>query len=365
MILNANPKLENYLLRNEINTKIKKIVKNGKYILSDNVNNFEKKFAKYIGVKYAVGVNSGTDALIITLKALGVKTGDEVIIPSLSASATAIAVKNVGARIVYADINLNNYNICEKDILRKITKKTKAIIIVHLHGLTANMSKILKIVKNKNKNIKIIEDCAQSHGSKLGNKKSGSFGDFGCFSFYPTKNLNCIGDGGIITTNNYNYFLLAKKIRQYGWVSRDNSEILGINSRLDEIQAAVLLIKLRRLDKFNRSRRKIARKYLNNISNKNIILPKTEDLSKHVFHHFVVRLSNINRDKLIKKFLSRKIQILVHYKIPLFKQKALDGKNFNLKNTLQVCDNTISLPIYPGLLDSQINKICNILNKYE
>ena len=363
MILNANPKLENYLLRNKINNKIKKIIKNGKYILSDNVNNFEKKFAKYIGVKYAVGVNSGTDALIIALKSLGIKKNDEVIIPSLSASATAIAVKNVGARIVYADININNYNICEKDILKKITKKTKAIIIVHLHGLTANMNKILKILKNKK--IKIIEDCAQSHGSKLGNKKSGSFGDFGCFSFYPTKNLNCIGDGGIITTNNYNYYYLAKKIRQYGWRSRDNSEIIGINSRLDEIQAAILLIKLSRLDKLNRARRKIARQYLKNISNKKIILPKIDDLNKHVFHHFVVRLSNINRDKLIKQFLRKKIQILVHYKIPLFKQKALDGVNFNLKNTLHVCDNTISLPIYPGLLDSQINKICNILNKYE
>lgn len=363
MILNANPKLENYLLSSEINTKIKKIIKNGKYILSDNVNNFEKKFAKYIGVKYAVGVNSGTDALIIALRCFGIKKDDEVIIPGLSASATAIAVKNVGARIVYADINLNNYNICEKDILRKITKKTKAVIIVHLHGLTANMHKILKILKKKN--IKIIEDCAQSHGSKLGNKKSGSFGDFGCFSFYPTKNLNCIGDGGIITTNDHNNYLMAKKIRQYGWLTRDNSEIIGINSRLDEIQAAILLIKLRRLDKLNAVRRKIAHKYLKNISNKNIILPKIDDLSNHVFHHFVVRLLNINRDKLIKEFLNRNIQILVHYKIPLFKQKALYGKKLNLKNTVHVCDNTISLPMYPGLLDPQINKICNILNKYE
>ena len=169
----------------------------------------KKNFAKFIGSKYSVGVNSGTDALIIALKTLGISNGDEVIIPSISASATAIAVKNVGAKVIYADLELDTYNVSAKTIKSKISK-TKAIIIVHLHGLSADILSIKKLIKKTK--IKIIEDCAQSHGSKLNNKYTGSIGDIGCFSFYPTKNLNCIGDGGAITTNNKKFYNLAKKL---------------------------------------------------------------------------------------------------------------------------------------------------------
>ena len=213
MILNANPKLENNFFSKVIKKKISQVIKSGKYILGDEVKKFEKKFSNFIGSKYAVGVNSGTDALIIALKTLGVSRGDEVIIPAISASATAIAVKNVGAKIIYADLDLDSQNVSAKTIQSKISKKTKAIIVVHLHGLSADIISIKKIIKNTK--IKIIEDCAQSHGSKLNNKYTGNLGDIGCFSFYPTKNLNCIGDGGAITTNSRKIYNLAKRIRQF------------------------------------------------------------------------------------------------------------------------------------------------------
>ena len=363
MILNADPRSENLNFSNKINKKFAKVVNSGKYILGNEVKNFEKKFAKFIGSKYSIGVNSGTDALIIALKILGIKRGDEVIIPAISASATAIAVKNVGANIVYADIDLFTFNISEKNLEKLITKKTKAIIVVHLHGLSANISNIRKIIKKKK--IKIIEDCSQSHGSTFNKKKTGNLGDIGCFSFYPTKNLNCIGDGGALTTNNKKYFESAKMIRQYGWIKRDDSRIEGQNSRLDEVQASILNLKLHKLDKFNNSRREIAKKYFKYLKKTHkFILPKIDKFNNHVFHHFVVRLSQINRSDLIKAFHKKGIQILIHYEKPLFMQKALFGKKKGIKNAYKVSENIISLPIYPSLKEQDLRKICLELNKY-
>ena len=305
MILNADPKSENKIFLNKIKRKFANVIKSGKYILGNEVENFEKKFSNFIGSKYSVGVNSGTDALIIALKILGIKKGDEVIIPAISASATAIAVKNVGAKIIYSDIDLFNYNISEINLKRLISKKTKAIIVVHLHGLSSNIPAIKKIIKGKN--IKVIEDCSQSHGSTLNNIKTINMGDIGCFSFYPTKNLNCIGDGGAITTNSEKYFKLAKMIRQYGWIKRDDSKIEGQNSRLDEVQASILSLKLKQLNKFNNIRREIARKYFKYIKKTDkFILPKIDNYDNHVFHHFVVRLNKINRQNLIKSFQKKR-----------------------------------------------------------
>ena len=363
MILNANPNLENKFFSKSIKKKISQVINSGRYILGKEVNKFENEFAKFIGSKYSVGVNSGTDALIIALKSLGISNGDEVIIPSISASATAIAVKNVGAKVIYADLDLDTYNVSAKTIKSKISKKTKAIIIVHLHGLSADIFSIKKLIRKTK--IKIIEDCSQSHGSKLNSKYTGNIGDIGCFSFYPTKNLNCIGDGGAITTNNKKIYNLAKKIRQYGWSKRDDSNIVGMNSRLDEIQASILLIKLKKINFLNDQRRKIAKKYLKNIKkSKKIILPKFNKIENHVFHHFVVRLNEINRSKLIKSFFKKGIQIIVHYKKPLFRQKALSDNTTKLVNASKIAKNVISLPIYPNLKNENIKKICAELNKY-
>ena len=363
MILNANPNLENKFFSKSIKKKISQVINSGRYILGKEVNKFENEFAKFIGSKYSVGVNSGTDALIIALKSLGISNGDEVIIPSISASATAIAVKNVGAKVIYADLDLDTYNVSAKTIKSKISKKTKAIIIVHLHGLSADIFSIKKLIRKTK--IKIIEDCSQSHGSKLNSKYTGNIGDIGCFIFYPTKNLNCIGDGGAITTNNKKIYNLAKKIRQYGWSKRDDSKIVGMNSRLDEIQASILLIKLKKINFLNDQRRKIAKKYLKNIKkSKKIILPKFNKIENHVFHHFVVRLNEINRSKLIKSFFKKGIQIIVHYKKPLFRQKALSDNTTKLVNASKIAKNVISLPIYPNLKNENIKKICAELNKY-
>tara|TARA_B100000767_G_C19765069_1_gene537140 strand:+ start:249 stop:1355 length:1107 start_codon:yes stop_codon:yes gene_type:complete len=363
MILNSSPKIENLKLKKKILNAIEKVIDSGYYILGKKVNEFEKKFSKYINCKYAVAVNSGFDALLISLKILDLKKNDEVIVPSLSASATAVAVANTSAKLIYADINLNDFNINFDDIIKKITKNTKVIIIVHLNGQPSNILKLKKRIKNSK--IKIIEDCAQSHGAKINEKFTGSMGDLGCFSFYPTKNLSCIGDGGLITTNNYKYYLIAKQIRQYGWKTRDNSGIIGLNSRLDELQASILLLKLEELDKQNNERRKIAMYYLKYLNkSNNLIFPEMHSNCKHVFHHFVVRLHKINREKLIKYFAQKGLQILIHYPKPLYKQKAIIGKNSNLKNTEIACKTVISLPIYPGLSIKKIKIISTKLNNY-
>ena len=222
-------------------------------------------------------MNSGTDALIIALKTLGVSKGDEVIVPSISASATAIAVKNVGAKIVYADLDLESYNVSARTIKPKISKKTKVIIVVHLHGLSADITSIKKIIKNKN--IKIIEDCAQSHGSKLNNKYTGNLGDVVAFVFI-LQNLNCISDD-CNTTSNKKFYNLAKQIREYGWDNRDDGKIVGINSRLDEIQAAILTIKLKKLNLNNK--RKIAKKYFANIIKSKNNFTKFRKIDNRVF----------------------------------------------------------------------------------
>jgi dTDP-4-amino-4,6-dideoxygalactose transaminase len=363
MILNSNPKIENLYLKKKILKNIEKVIHKGNYILGKKVDEFEKKFSKYINCKYAVAVNSGLDALIISLKTLNIKKNDEVIIPSLSASATAMAVINAGAKLVYADINLDNLNICFDSIKKKITKKTKAIIVVHLNGQPSNIFDLKKKINNKK--IKIIEDCAQAHGAKFKNRLVGSMGDFGCFSFYPTKNLSCIGDGGLITTSNYKYYIIAKQIRQYGWKIRDNSEISGMNSRLDEMQASILLLKLKFLNRNNKERIRIAEKYNKYLhKNKNIFLPKIYKYALNVFHHYVIRFNKINREKLIKYLSNKGVQILVHYPRPLYKQKAIKGSSSNFKNTEIACKNIISLPIYPGLKTQQIKKISREINNY-
>jgi dTDP-4-amino-4,6-dideoxygalactose transaminase len=363
MILNANPKKENLNLKKKIIRDIENVIDSGYYILGKKVNKFEKKFSKYINCKYSVAVNSGFDALLISLKILSLRKNDEVIVPSLSASATAVAVANTNAKLIYADINIKNYNISLDDVINKITKKTKAIIVVHLHGQPCNILELKKKINNPK--IKIIEDCAQAHGAKISDKLTGAMGDLGCFSFYPTKNLGCIGDGGLITTSNYKYYLMAKQIRQYGWKTRDNSEVIGINSRLDELQASILLLKLKDLDKKNNERRQIAKHYLKYINkSNNLILPELYKSDKHVFHHFVVRLHNINREKLIKYFEQKGLQILIHYPKPLYKQKAIKGKISNLKNTEIACKSVISLPIYPGLSIKKIKIISTELNSY-
>jgi dTDP-4-amino-4,6-dideoxygalactose transaminase len=350
LINQCNPKA-NYLAHQiEIDESIKKTLLNGNYILGENVNFFEKEFANYIGVKHALGVSSGTDAIELALRAIGVSYGDCIATVSHTAVATVSAICRVGAQPKFVDINKSTFTMCSESLESVIGKNNiKAIVVVHLYGQMANMPEILTIAK-KNK-IKVIEDCAQAHGAKIENKKAGSWGDIGCFSCYPTKNLGAIGDAGIVVTNNDSNFSKLKVLREYGWKDRYISNENGINSRLDEIQAAILRVKLKYLDKENSKRIEIAKTYRNCLKNENlIVLPFSNKNMKHVYHQFVIVINN--RDKILKTLREKNIICGIHYPKAVHQQKAYESKKFQtvpLNNTNHISSRILSLPIHPEL----------------
>jgi dTDP-4-amino-4,6-dideoxygalactose transaminase len=338
-----------------------KVLSSGRYILGSFVNEFEKKFANYIGVKYCIGVGNGLEALQISLMALDIGEGDEVITTPLSAVATSLAIKAVGAKPVFVDID-GHHHLDVNKIEEKINKKTKAILPVHLYGQSANLGNILKIAK-KHK-LFVIEDCAQSHGTEYKNKKVGSFGDVGCFSFYPTKNLGAFGDGGCIVTNNKKIADLAKTIRNYGQKNRYEHIVYGINSRLDELQAAFLLERLKDLDNDNSKREKKARIYFDLLKDvKQIKLPLIRQNSNHIFHLFVVEVEE--REKL-QKFLKEKgIETLIHYPIPIHKQKCFkEYNNIQLPIVEGKIKKILSFPLYPDIKDEEIIYVCKSILKF-
>jgi len=356
-------KKEYKILRKEILSSIDKTFSNGVIFFGKNLIKFENNFTKKYKSKYGLAVKSGTDALLISLMAIGIKRGDQVITASNTAIPTISAIINSGAIPVLVDIN-NDYLMDHTKILKAINSKTKAIIPVHLYGKSCNMTEILRIIKNKN--IHIIEDCAQAQGSMFKNKFVGTFGSFGCFSFYPTKILGGYGDGGFILTNSYKLFILAKKIRFYGieTVNKDDklygkyyANINGLNSRLDEINAKILDIKLKKINKFISRRREIAKIYNDNLKNTSLTLPKNILKSNHVYHLYTV--SHKDRDFIIDKLYKKKIGTKVIYPYPIHKMKAYK-KIFNRKkfiNSEIFSKKIFSLPIYPELTNKQIFKI--------
>ena len=363
MIYTANPNAQFNSYKKLINKSIKRVLNSNQYILGNEVNNLEKEFSRYIGTKFALGVANGTDALELALKALNVGKGDEVITVAHTAVATVSAIKSVGADPVIVDINSNTYTIDCDQIKNSITKKTKAIIPVHIYGQAAEIDKIKKICK-QNK-IFLIEDVSQAHGAKFKNKKLGSFGDIACFSCYPTKNLGAIGDAGLITTNSNKYYTKIKMLREYGWAKKYISSIEGRNSRLDEIQASILRIKLKNLDKDNIKRIKIANFYHKNLNKNKYSLPFIAKDNYHVFHLYVIKTNN--RNKLLKYLLSNGVFAGIHYPKPIHLQKAYYKKiktSSNLKNTEFVCKKIVSLPIYPELTMQDQKKIVSLLNKF-
>ena len=363
MIYFANPKSEYKFLKSKINKKISKVLNSNSYILGQEVKQFEKNFSKYLGVKYSLGVSNGTDALILSLRAINIKAGDEVITTSHTAFATIAAIVEVGAIPVFIDIKEDDFTINTEILKKKITKKTKAIIVVHIYGNPADILTVQRIAK-KNR-IPLIEDCAQAHGAEYKNKKIGTFGDFSCFSFYPTKNLSTYGDAGLICTNNYKMLNRLKLLREYGWVKKNLSIRDGYNKRLDELHAAILNVKLSYLDLFNKKRILIAHKFLKSIKSKKIILPKTNFFKKHVFHLFVIRVKNNERPKFLNYLKKNSIVAGIHYPLPNHKQKPY--KKF-MKSKLPVTDKIskeiVSLPNFPLLTNKQVNKIIDIVNRY-
>ena len=350
-------------LKTEITNAISGVINKSQYILGTADKTFEKNFANYHGVSHCVGCGSGLDAITLALTALGVGEGDEVIVPSNTFIATALAVSKVGAKPVLVEPSIDSYNIDSKNIEEKITDKTKAIIPVHLYGQPCNMNQILAIAKNHN--LYVVEDCAQAHGAEYKNKKVGTFGDIGAFSFYPGKNLGAMGDGGAIITDDEEVATKIGTLANYGSDYKYHHIYKGFNSRLDEIQAAVLDVKLKYLDEVNEERIRIANRYSDEIKNEKIILPTTQDDRKNVYHIYPVRTDS--RDDLEKYLKDKGIGTNKHYPIPIHMQEAYSDLGMSaddLPVAKQISETELSLPIYYGMTDEEISYVIETVNNY-
>lgn len=363
MILCADPKASYLAYKKEIDAAIARVLEGGRYILGEEVKAFEKEFSQYIGVEYGIGVGSGTEAIHLALAAYGVGKGDEVITVSHTAVATVAAIVLAGATPVFVDIEPNYFTIDPAQIEKAVTAKTKAIIPVHLYGHPADMDAIMKIAKAHK--LIVIEDCAQAHGALYKRKKVGSLGDMGCFSFYPTKNLGAIGDGGMVVMNNGNWAKKAQGLREYGWEERYVSHFPGWNSRLDEIQAAILRVKLKYLERDNIKRQSVAQFYFQELNGMDFILPTQKEGNKHVFHLYVVRMDR-RRDELIDFLKNRGIAGLIHYPAAVHQQPAYRNfANQTLPVTEQIVKEIVSLPMYPQLTKEQQGAVVAAVKEFQ
>lgn len=346
--------------------KMKQFLDGGWYILGNEVKQFETDFATYCGTKHCIGVGNGLDALVLIFKGyihLGkLQKGDEVIVPANTYIASILAVLQADLVPVLVEPRLETYNINPEEIEAKITSKTKAILPVHLYGQLCEMKVINKIAQKHN--LLVIEDAAQAHGSQFSeNEKAGNLSNAAAFSFYPGKNLGALGDGGAITTNDDVLANVLFSMRNYGSKVKYENEIIGVNSRLDELQAAFLNIKLKQLDSENEFRRSMAKRYLSEIKNEKIIMPSWDLSQKHVFHLFVIRTSN--RLALQNYLKENRIETMIHYPIPPHKQKALSNwNNLSFPITEKIHDEVLSIPLNSGLKASEIQHIITILNQY-
>ena len=355
-------------IKDEIEKVVLGVLASGSYILGPNVSLFEEKFSKYMGVKHAVSCANGTDALLLSLMALGITAGDEVITVSHSFFATSEAIALIGAKPVFVDIQESDFSIDSNKIEKLITNKTKAIIPVHLYGQPCDILKVVELAKKHN--LFVIEDCAQAVGAKLNGKNVGTFGDIGTISFFPTKNLGALGDAGAIITNNEELANKIKRLRFHGSSKRYVHEYIGLNSRLDEIQAAILRVKLKYLDEWNVKRQKAADYYNKLLKDvKGIITPTVKSNSQHVFHQYTIRLQK--RDLVSEKLKESGIETIIYYPIPIHLQKAFDYLNYksgSLPITEKICNEILSLPIYPEITTETqeyvVEQIKNILENH-
>ena len=352
--------------RSELIEACTKVIDSGWYVQGNECNEFEKEFAKYCGTKYAIGVANGLDALTLILRAyieLGIiNDGDEVIVPSNTYIASILAISQNNLIPVLVEPNINTYLIDPSKIEEKITSKTKVIMPVHLYGQTCQMDDINQIAKKYN--LKVIEDSAQAHGAYFRDKKAGNLGDASGFSFYPGKNLGALGDGGAVTTNDKELANAIKALGNYGSHKKYENLYKGVNSRLDEIQAAMLRIKLKYLDKEIENRRTVSKYYIKNIKNSDLILPEVRAENNHVWHLFVIRTKN--RDALQKYLLDKGIQTLIHYPLAPHKQEAYKEWNANsYPISEKIHDEVLSLPISGVQSLEDIKKIVEVINKYE
>lgn len=358
------------ILKTEINEAIARVLESGAFIMGPDVQLFEQEVATYLGVKHAIGVNSGTDALVIGLRALGISEGDEVITTPFSFVATAESISNVGAKPIFADIEPDTFNIDAKKIETKITSNTKAIMPVHLYGQPAAMAKILEIAVKHN--LKVIEDCAQAFGAKYYgpslntcNSKSfssfygkavGTIGNVGAYSFFPSKNLGAYGDGGLVVTNDDVVAEQARMLRVHGALKKYQNEVLGYNSRLDTIQAAILRTKLKYVDKWNQARHQIAQAYnqeLEGISG--VITPQVT--RGNVFNQYTIRVLDGQRDALKKTLAQQGIDSMIYYSTPQDQLPIYQGQHSKCEISHQYASEVLSLPIWPELTPKVVKKI--------
>jgi dTDP-4-amino-4,6-dideoxygalactose transaminase len=350
----------------ELSEAATKVIESGWYILGKEVLNFEKAFADYCGTKFCVGVANGLDAIRLVFLAYietgALKKGDEVLVPANTFIATILAITDVGLKPIFIEPEMSSYNIDCSVIEEKITDKTKALILVHLYGQNAYNETISSICKTNN--IILIEDAAQAHGAKYRGRKVGSLGDASCFSFYPGKNLGALGDAGAICTSNGEIFRIARALSNYGSINKYDHQFKGVNSRLDDIQAALLSIKLRYLDFDNNKRQALAKYYLENIKNPLIRLPELKENESHVWHLFVIR--SMHRNELQQYLLANGIEAIIHYPIPPYRQNAYsEYKKLNLPITKKIHEEVLSLPLNPILENNEINYIVKMVNRFE
>lgn len=374
-IQQANPKAGYLAYKDEIDTAIQNVLDTGYYILDREVDTFEKEFASYIGVKFGVGVASGTDAIEIALRSLGIGSKDLVFTVSHTAVATVAAIERCGATPVLIDINEATFTMDPIHLERAIESinnnqlsikgRLRAIIPVHLYGHPADMAVIMDIAEKYE--LFVIEDCAQSHGSLINGQKTGAFGQLSAFSFYPTKNLGALGDGGGVVTSDPSLKERLLMLRQYGWRERYISDIAGLNSRLDEIQAAILRVKLRYLDANNFRRREIASMYNKLLADTSLDIPFERKGNRHVYHQYVARSSK--RDELREFLRLNSVGTSILYPVPVhlqpgYKKRVLVGEG-GLKNTEKICGQIFSLPIYPELTNDQVSYITDLITRWE
>lgn len=364
MIICANPAAQFRSYQAEIEEAIHRVLEGGRYILGPELKALEQEFAAYIGTDHAVGVANGTDALELAIRALEIGPGDEVITVSHTAVATVAAIEAAGAVPVLVDVDPQFYTLDPEQLEQVLTPRTRAIIVVHLYGQPADLGNILAFCEKHQ--LQLIEDVAQAHGAKWNGRRLGSIGRVACFSCYPTKNLGAIGDAGLVTTSDEKIAHRVRMLREYGWRERYISDLSGRNSRLDEIQAAILRIKLRHLDADNERRRQLAAYYTKHLKNSGLVLPVTREGTEHVYHLYVVKTAT--RQKLIDHLAANDIHAGIHYPVPVHLQPAYASRIVtaaSMKVTEHLAHEVLSLPMYPELTIEMADQVIAAIESFQ
>ena len=357
-VLDLRPQLAS--IKKEVMDAVEGVINSTAFINGPATQKFEELAADYLGVKYAVGLNSGTDALVIGLRALGIKEGDDVLTSPFSFFATAESISTIGANPIFIDIEKDTFNLDTRQLANALTPKTKAIMPVHLFGNPANIEEVCEFAEKHN--LIVLEDCAQSFGAETGGKKTGAWGHGGAFSFFPSKNLGAMGDGGLFVTNSSEAYHHALKLRNHGGIDKYSNDELGYNSRLDSIQAAILSVKLKYIDEWNEGRRMVAQRYNELLQHiPSVITPSITE--GHVFHQYTIRLKNSNRDVVHKKMAEEKIGCMVYYPTPQDLLPVYNQKPSPHTNSVQCAKEVLSLPIWPEMAIETQGRVARTLEE--